>query len=141
MSQNEKTEPKTEKHTGTCLCGAVRFEAEIDPTHGGRCNCTSCTKYGQTGTIVKPAAFRLLAGEDNLTSYQWGAKISTRYFCKTCGVLCFGKGHLEQIGGDYVSVNLNTVDAIDLGKIEIGYWDGKHDNWMGGQKPQPWPRG
>jgi hypothetical protein len=43
------------KHHGSCHCGAVRFEVEVDLVKGvGRCNCSICTKAGATGAIVKP---------------------------------------------------------------------------------------
>jgi hypothetical protein len=127
------------KHTGSCHCGAVKFEVEIDVTRGGRCNCSICTKINGTGGIVKPDAFALVAGEAALSTYEWGAKISRRYFCKHCGVHCFGRGYLEVIGGDYVSVNLNTLDGVDLGGVPVGYWDGRHDNWQAGMRDTPWP--
>jgi hypothetical protein len=42
----------SEKHTGSCHCGAVRFEVDADVKKGAsRCNCLH----------VKPAAFRLLS--------------------------------------------------------------------------------
>ncbi|HKQ71223.1 MAG TPA: aldehyde-activating protein, partial [Polyangiaceae bacterium] len=79
----------TSKCAGGCHCGAVRFEADIDWSKGaGRCNCSICTKIAQTGAIVKPTAFRLLTGEESLSSYEWAAKISRRFFCKHCGVHC-----------------------------------------------------
>jgi hypothetical protein len=88
--------------------------------------------------MLKPAAFRLLAGEDQVTAYQWGAKISTRYFCKACGIHCYAKGHLAELGGDYVSVNLNCVDR-DFDEAKITYWDGRHDGWEKGPRPTPYP--
>jgi hypothetical protein len=128
------------KHTGSCHCGAVRFEVEIDLGAGGsRCNCSICTKVSPTGGIVKPAAFTLLSGEDAVAEYRWGAKISGRFFCKTCGVHCFGRGHLDVLGGDFVSVNLNCLDGVELSELEPFYWDGRHDNWMGGRRSTPWP--
>ena len=134
-------ENKLKKYTGTCHCGAVRFEVEFDfvKGSGSRCNCTICKKLGVTGGLVKPAMFALVAGEDCLGAYQWGAKISTRYFCKRCGVYCFGKGHLEMLGGDFVSVNLNTLDHVDLDEGAVVYWDGRHDNWKAGPRKTPWP--
>ena len=131
----------TPKHTGTCHCGAVRFEVHFDLATGraSRCNCTICKKLGATGGLVKPTAFELLAGEQHLSEYQCGAKISTRFFCKRCGVYCFGKGHLEMLGGDFVSVNLNAVDDVDLDEDTIVYWDGRHDNWQAGPRKRPWP--
>ena len=128
------------KHAGGCHCGAVRFEVELDLAAGGSmCNCTVCTKIAQVGAIVKPQAFTLVSGEDSLSTYEWGGKISKRKFCKHCGVHCFGLGHLDVLGGDYVSINLNCLDDFDLSAIAIEYWDGRHNNWMGGKRTTPWP--
>ena len=127
------------KHTGSCHCGAVKFEADLDASSGSACNCTVCTKVATLGAIVKPAAFRLLSGERNLTAYEWGGKTAKRYFCKTCGVTCFGRGYLEQLGGEYVSVNLNALDDIDPAEVKVGYFDGRHNNWEAGLSDEPWP--
>lgn len=124
-------------HSGSCHCKAVRFEAELDVTQVTRCNCTICMKLGTTTAIVKPSAFRLSAGEENLTAYA--NRIGARYFCKTCGVLCFGKGTLAELGGDFVSANVNTLDDVDAGLLAPMYWDGRHDNWQAGPRKEPWP--
>jgi hypothetical protein len=128
------------KHTGGCHCGAVRFEVELALGAGGAmCNCTVCTKIAQVGAIVPPSAFTLVSGEDSLSTYAWGGKISHRKFCKHCGIHGFAFGHLEVLGGDYVSINLNCLDDFDRGAIAIGHWDGRHNNWEGGVRSAPWP--
>src|SRR4051794_1277954 len=112
MAPERRTTMETtsaKKHQGSCHCGAVRFEVEVDATGGTRCNCTVCTKVGSVTTIVKPAAFTLLAGDGALGFYEWGFKTARRFFCKTCAVSCFVRGHLPEVGGDYVSVNLNCL--------------------------------
>jgi hypothetical protein len=130
----------TKKHTGSCHCGAVRFEVELDVAAGAsRCNCSICTKVGITSAIAKPSAFTLLSDEAALGSYEWGGKTAQRYFCKTCGIHCFGRGYLEQVGGAYVSVNLNTVDDLEVSELKVSYWDGRHDNWQAGPRGTPWP--
>lgn len=143
MTHLERTPEKAQTPTcrsGGCHCGAVRFQVELEPGfHAGRCNCSICMKIAQTGALVKPSAFRLLAGEDALSSYAWGPRISTRYFCKHCGIHCYGAGHLAEIGGDFVSANLNCLDDFDVNAIDVVYWDGRHDNWEGGPKSTPWP--
>jgi hypothetical protein len=125
---------------GSCHCGAVRFQVSLaaDAT-AGRCNCSICSKSGVTGFIVQPDAFQLLSPEADLGSYGWGGKISTRYFCRHCGIHCFGRGYLEQIGGHYVSINANCLDEVEPTELKIIYWDGRHDNWQGGPRSTPWP--
>lgn len=127
------------RHSGGCHCGAIRFEVSVDASRGGRCNCSICNKVAQLGAIVKPEAFTLLAGADSITEYAWGMKISRRSFCKHCGVHCFGRGHLAQLGGDYVSVNFNTLDDVDPLDVTVTHWDGRHDNWQAGPRSTPWP--
>jgi hypothetical protein len=128
------------KHKGSCHCGLVRFEVELDPAKpAGRCNCSICAKVSQLGAIAKPEDFRLLSGADDVSQYEWGAKISRRFFCRRCGIHCFGRGHLAELGGDYVSVNLNCVDDLELSDLRVVYWDGRHDNWQGGPRSTPWP--
>jgi hypothetical protein len=134
------TTPAQQRHAGSCHCGAVRFEVFLDERPGGsRCNCSICTKLGMTGAITKPAALTLIAGEESLNSYEWGGKISRRFFCRHCGVHCFARGNLVELGGAYVSVNLNAVDDLDVAELPIVHWDGRHNNWYAGPRPTPWP--
>ena len=126
-------------HHGSCICGDVQFEVEVDPTKGSRCNCTICTKLGVTGAIVKPTQLTLSSPEANLASFTRTPTIGHRYFCARCHAFCFSKGHLEELGGDFVSVNLNCLDGFDVTRTELVHWDGRHDNWQAGPRPSPWP--
>lgn len=128
-----------QKHRGSCHCGKVRYEAECDLSKGTQCNCTVCTKLAQLGVIIEPEAFQLLQGEDEVSSYEWGQKVGKRFFCKHCGVYCYGTGHLEYLGGAYVSINLNTLDDVDPWALPRKHFDGRHDNWMAGMRDTPWP--
>jgi hypothetical protein len=130
-------------YLGSCHCGHVRFAVSVDlaePGKGGaRCNCSVCTKTGVTGCLVAPDAFELMDGVDALAFYEWGPKVAKRYFCRECGVHCFGRGHLAEVGGDFVSVNLNCLDTLDPSLLDVVYWDGRHDNWQAGSRKTPWP--
>lgn len=128
-------------HQGSCHCGAVRFEADLDLSTGAsRCNCTVCQKLGLIGKHCKPNELRVVAGEANLAVYEWGGRIACkRYFCKTCGAHPFLRGHLDKLGGDFASINVNCLDDVDPGTLVIGHWDGRHDNWQAGIASKPWP--
>ena len=136
-NNNAKT---TATYQGSCHCGAIRFEVTADLSGGAtRCNCTVCTKLGGLGMIVKPDDVRSLVPESELSFYEWGSKIARRYFCKYCGVHTFSRGFLEQVGGAFAGVNVNTLDDVDPATLKVAYWDGRHNNWMAGLRDTPWP--
>jgi hypothetical protein len=118
---------------GSCHCGAVRFAADVDLAAGtSKCNCTYCWKTRWWGAIVKPDAFRLLAAPEAIGYGFPTDKVGTRALCRQCGVTAFGWGHLPQIGGDYVSINLAALDNLEPAELiaaPVRYMDGRADNW------------
>jgi hypothetical protein len=128
-------------YSGSCHCGQVKFEADIDFTEGtGKCNCSICAKSRYWGIVIKPEAFRLLQGEGELTEYHFKSddpefawKRGASEFCRHCGIRPFGRGDVPEIGGAFVSVNIAALDDVDVSEFFQGplrYADGRHDNWQ-----------
>jgi hypothetical protein len=120
-------------YRGSCQCGAVRFEADIDLSEGtGKCNCTSCWKRRWWSTRVKPDAFRALAGEQQLSDFKPGARGQSG-FCKGCGVRPYGFVEAaEWNDGDSFSINVACLDDLDPAELvaaPIRFMDGRNDDW------------
>ena len=78
------------KVTGSCHCGTINYEAEVDPTTVGVCHCTDCQKL--TGTVFRagifslPGTFRLKSGTPK-TYLKTAESGNKRFlaFCSDCG--------------------------------------------------------
>jgi hypothetical protein len=123
-------------HKGSCHCGAVHYEADIDLSKGTvRCNCSICMKARAWFTFVGAQQFRLLSGESSLSDYRWTppgrpAPFLTYRFCKTCGIRILGTGEAEFMGGRFYAVAVTTLDDVDadeLAAAPIKFIDGRHD--------------
>lgn len=125
-------------YTGSCHCGAVRFEADVDLAEGTiRCNCSSCTKARSWLVVAGADRFRLTAGAESQATYQWtppgraGPTVQF-HFCRTCGIRTPGRGDLEAMGGVFYAVQVPLLDDVDPDELAAGpirYVDGRHDHF------------
>ena len=75
---------------GSCHCGAIRFEAEIDPERVRVCHCTDCQQLSGTAfRVVAPCPeqqFRLLQGTPRIyVKTAASGRHRQQAFCADCG--------------------------------------------------------
>jgi len=78
------------KVQGSCHCGRITYEAEVDPERVGICNCTDCQMLtGSAFRVSVPAAaatYRLLTGEPKIYVKIAESGARRRHsFCPNCG--------------------------------------------------------
>jgi len=122
-------------YTGSCHCGAIRYEADMDLGKGTlRCNCSYCSKARAWFAFVPSVNVRVVSGKTTLADYQWTPPGKPHphlhfHFCKTCGVRAFARGNAPSLGGPFYAIAVSTLDNADPDELaaSIRYIDGKHD--------------
>ena len=110
-------------HKGGCHCGQVRFEVEApaDIT-ADQCNCSICRMSGHLHLIVPTADFRLVSGEDDMTTYTFNTGVAQHYFCRHCGIKSFYVPRSHPTG---ISVNTNCLDPDTIRSLTVTPFDGQ----------------
>ncbi len=110
---------------GSCHCGAVRFEADIDLDAGtGKCNCSICSKHGLLLSFVPEEKFTLHSGEGNLKEYLFNTHKVRHQFCQTCGTEPFARGTAPD-GKKMVALNVRCLDDVDVASLKTTPFDGR----------------
>jgi hypothetical protein len=113
------------KIAGGCHCRAVRFEAEVpEAVTVLDCNCSICAATGFLHLIVPHGDFRLVSGEETLTSYRFGTGAANHLFCSICGIKSFYQPRSHPAAW---SVNLNALDDGSGLDVTLQPFDGR--NW------------
>ncbi|MFD2263990.1 GFA family protein [Lacibacterium aquatile] len=110
-------------HTGSCHCGAVKFEVDTTIDRLLECNCSICRRKGHLLAFAPASAFTLLQGEEALSDYQFNKKVIHHRFCKTCGVGTFGQAKAPN-GQEMVAINVRCLDNFDVKALPVDQYDG-----------------
>lgn len=124
----------TMKINGGCHCGALTYEAEIDPDKVGICHCHSCqilsgTSF-RTGVHVPIEKFHLNGGPPRTYTKTGGSgQPRVMVFCGNCGTQIYGIA-----GGDsasVISLRLGTCDQRAELKPRKEIFRAEAVNWLG----------
>jgi len=105
-------------YRGSCQCGAVTFEAELDLAVTRTCNCSRCQRLGAVWGYTSLDKLRILSGEDNLTTFTFNRHQGRHMFCRTCGIEPFAMGSIAV-------VNANCLDGVDPRSLSPEHADGR----------------
>lgn len=116
--------------TGSCLCGAVRYETTGEPFSVVHCHCRSCRKHNGA-PVVTLAGFKAgqvaFSGEERKI-YQSSPGVG-RAFCGTCGTPLTWEGD----GGDrgpIVEFHISTFDRPDVLAPTVHAFYSERISWM-----------
>ena len=107
---------------GSCHCGRIRFEADGDLVGLSVCNCSICRRTAYLHWAIPPERFRLLAGADEIVTYEFGTRVAKHRFCRTCGISPF---RVARSDPDKIDVNVRCLDGVDLETLEASHFDGR----------------
>jgi hypothetical protein len=98
---------------GSCHCGQITYDAEVDPAEVSICHCTDCQRLTGTAyrvTISAPAdRFRITAGEPNVyVKIADNGRRRMQFFCSNCGSPIYTTGEGED--AKQVGIRLGTVN-------------------------------
>ncbi|MCE7902187.1 MAG: GFA family protein [Gammaproteobacteria bacterium PRO9] len=120
----------SEKHTGSCLCGAVRYEVDGSFERFYLCHCSRCRK--NTGSahaanlFSSTAKLTWLSGEDRITTYRVPGTRHARNFCASCGsALPLGSRHLLVVPAGSLDTEVSLPPDGNIFSTSRASWD--HD--------------
>ena len=93
-------------HRGSCHCGRVRFEVDLELDHVRSCDCSICRRRGALIHRVPADRLRMLTPLSDLTLYQWHTRTADE----------IAAGHPDFTGW---GVNVRCLEGVDLDAIPV----------------------
>ncbi len=117
-------------YTGSCLCGAVRYQIDGQVERTSNCWCTMCQK--QHGAASGPyanvasSALRYTQGADAIARYASSAGVE-RAFCRVCGSNLTWQSERDSAR---IGVTLGTFDTPYEGKVTHDLYIESKPGWL-----------
>ena len=108
-----------QKYEGSCHCGKVRFEVDLDPADALVCDCSICAKKGVIIGRVDEEDLQLLTPLEDLTLYQFNTRTAKHYFCSNCGIYTHHQSRLDPEKFDFNIGCLEGVNPLDIENVQV----------------------
>jgi hypothetical protein len=117
--------------TGGCLCGRVRYSADVEPAFTGVCHCRNCQKEsGSAFTIVIGIPQPALSVQGDLKTFEDkgdSGKAMFRRFCPNCGSTVMDEA--EAMPG-VIMVQVGTLDDTSWVKPAMQIYCDSAQPWV-----------
>lgn len=120
-------------HSGSCLCGAVRYQISTPLGEVYFCHCRQCRKaQGSSAVASVPtprASFVLLAGHEVLRAYR-SSPHKQRWFCSHCGSAIYSEVDASatlRLRAGTLDDPITLTPMAHIFVAELPTWAGIHD--------------
>lgn len=115
---------------GSCLCGGVRYRADLPTYHASHCYCTMCRKHhgAGAGSYVNVASEGVVVdeGADLITEFA-SSPPARRGFCSVCGSSRYWRSSESP---ESIAVTLGTLDEEYTGPVEKIWFAEQKPSWL-----------
>ena len=115
----------TQKYSGGCQCGKVRYEVQMHIGEVIACNCSRCGRLGSLLAFAPKTNFKLLSGDADLTKFEFNKHTIEHQFCSTCGIQSFAIGTHPKTGAKMAAINVRCLDGVDVDVLTVKKVDGR----------------
>lgn len=112
------------RREGKCLCGTIRFAAEVEREDYGACHCSICRRWAGGPSIeAMGSSIEFIEGEPTIfRSSEWGERL----FCPACGTHIAYRNQ----DGSFLGINPMIFDPPLTGKFTMEVFiDDKPDTY------------
>lgn len=118
---------------GACYCGAITFEADVDPEQTSVCHCGDCQTFSgspfRASVPAAPEKFRILSGdpEGYVKTAESGAK-RVQAFCRDCGSPLYATA-FESPGAAF-NIRVGAIKQRDAFVPRRQIWTSSRQRWI-----------
>lgn len=117
-------------HSGSCLCGGVKYEIDGELGPMMFCHCSNCRKANgsafNAALSVPKASFRFTGGTETLAEYESSPGVY-RVFCRGCGAPLFSR---RDSMPDMLRLRVGTLDTPVAGKPTAHIFVAEKAEWF-----------
>lgn len=109
---------------GSCHCGRIAYDVEVESQPAIECNCSHCSRKGYLLWFVPRTALTLRTPAADMATYRFNKHVIDHHFCPICGCAPFGFG-TDPKGQATAAINVRCLEGVELGTLQRVPYDGR----------------